>query len=78
MWASLDSSRTKSMTTKDNIRKQCAKALKNDACDINAQDYTLRNVTRARFRTVYELFAEHNGAGEEGGVAAVPKAGSAV
>jgi hypothetical protein len=38
-----------STTAKDNVRTQCAKALKTDACDMNAQDCTLRNVTVARF-----------------------------
>jgi hypothetical protein len=45
-----EASRTRSTTTKDNVRKQCAKALKTDACDMNAQDGTLRNVTLTRFR----------------------------
>jgi hypothetical protein len=40
----------KTTTTKDNVRKQCAKALKTDTCDMNAQDCTLRNVTVTRFR----------------------------
>ena len=44
-----EASRTRSTTTKDNVRKQCAKALKTDVCNMNAQDCTLRNVTAAPF-----------------------------
>src|SRR6266567_2652268 len=43
-------SRTRSNTTKDNVRKQCATARKTDERDMNAQDCTLQNATGARFR----------------------------
>ena len=50
--AAREASRTRSTTTKDNVRTHCATARKTDACDMNAQDCTLRNVTVARFRIV--------------------------
>jgi len=37
-------SRTKSTTTADNVRKQCATARKTNEPDMNAQDRTLQNV----------------------------------
>jgi hypothetical protein len=49
-----------STTTKDNVRKPCAKALKTHACDVNAQDCTLQNVTVARDFSSHELCTEHN------------------
>ena len=45
-----EASRTRSNTTKDNVRKQCATARKTDERDMNAQDCTLQNATGARFR----------------------------
>src|SRR6476660_10190881 len=48
--AARKASRTKSNTTKDNVRKQCATARKTDELDMNAQDCTLQNATGARFR----------------------------
>jgi hypothetical protein len=54
------------MTTNDNVRTQCATALETDACDMNAQDCTLQNVTVARFRhrtnflrSTGDLFGSH-------------------
>jgi hypothetical protein len=50
---------TRSNTTKDNVRKQCATARKTDERDMNAQDCTLQNATGADFVSD-EVFAEHN------------------
>ena len=44
-------SRSKSMTTNDNVRKQCATARKIDKRDMNPQDCMLQNVTVTRFPT---------------------------
>ena len=43
--AAREASRTRSTTTKDNVRKQCATARKTDEPNLNAQDRTLQNVT---------------------------------
>ncbi len=48
--AARKASRTRSNTTKDNVRKQCATARKTDERDMNVQDCTLQSVTGARFR----------------------------
>ena len=40
--AAREASRTRSRTTKDNLRKQCAAARKTDEHDMNAQDCTLQ------------------------------------
>ena len=53
--AAREASRAKSMTTNDNVRKQCATALKIDERDMKAQDCTLQNVTVTRFRIVRTL-----------------------
>jgi hypothetical protein len=50
----------RSTTTKDNVRKQCAKALKTDACDMNAQDCMLQNVSVTRFRIVRTFCGAHH------------------
>src|SRR6476659_6276227 len=49
--AARKANRTKSNTTADNIRKQCATARKIDEPGMNAQDRTLQNVKRQRFRS---------------------------
>jgi hypothetical protein len=48
--AARKTSRTRSNTAKDNVRKQCATARKTDERDMNAQDCTLQNASGARFR----------------------------
>jgi hypothetical protein len=59
--ATRKASRTKSNTTKDDVRKQCATARKTDERGMNAQDCMLQSVVLPDLDFASdEVFAEHN------------------